>query len=102
GDDEDHGNGPKDKDKKDKKDEHPVPTSGAEMRFRGLDLNNNGVITRAEWRGSNSSFANQDWNHDGVLSGDEVRPGATRPFNRAAPPAPNAGRDPDEAEFARL
>jgi Ca2+-binding EF-hand superfamily protein len=50
----------------------------AQMRFRGMDVNNDGVITRAEWRGNDRAFRNQDWNGDGVLSGDEVRPGARR------------------------
>ena len=48
------------------------------MRFRGMDRNNDGRITRAEWRGNDQSFRNQDWNGDGVLSGEEVRPGAQR------------------------
>ena len=42
-------------------------------RFRGLDRDNDGVITRAEWRGNERSFRNHDWNNDGVLSGNEVR-----------------------------
>ena len=50
----------------------------AQMRFRGMDTNRDGVITRAEWRGNDNSFRNQDWNGDGVLSGDEVRTGARR------------------------
>ena len=48
------------------------------MRFQGMDLNNDGRITRAEWKGSDQSFKVHDWNGDGVLSGDEVRPGARR------------------------
>jgi Ca2+-binding EF-hand superfamily protein len=48
------------------------------MRFQGLDRNNDGRITRAEWTGSDQSFKVHDWNGDGVLSGDEVRPGARR------------------------
>lgn len=48
------------------------------MRFRGMDTNDDGVITRAEWRGNARSFRNHDWNDDGVLSGDEVRLGAAR------------------------
>jgi Ca2+-binding EF-hand superfamily protein len=52
---------------------------GAQQRFPGYDANNDGVITRAEWRGSDRSFAVHDWNNDGVLSGDEVRTGAWRP-----------------------
>jgi Ca2+-binding EF-hand superfamily protein len=49
-----------------------------QMRFQGLDRNKDGRITRNEWRGNDQSFANEDWNGDGVLSGDEVRPGARR------------------------
>ena len=49
-----------------------------EMRFRAMDSNNDGVVTRAEWRGSARSFAEHDWNEDGVLSGDEVRIGVSR------------------------
>ena len=43
------------------------------MRFQGMDRNGDGVITRAEWRGSDRSFEVHDWNGDGKLSGDEVR-----------------------------
>ena len=39
-----------------------------------MDTNGDGVITRSEWRGNDNSFRNQDWNGDGILSGDEVRP----------------------------
>jgi len=49
-----------------------------QMRFQGMDRNRDGRITRNEWRGNNQSFSNEDWNGDGVLSGDEVRPGASR------------------------
>jgi hypothetical protein len=56
----------------------------ADNRFRGMDTNNDGVVTRREWRGNDQSFDNQDWNGDGVLSGDEVRPGARRAARRAA------------------
>lgn len=52
------------------------------MRFQGMDSNRDGVITRREWRGSDTSFRAHDWNGDGVLSGDEVRVGATRPSDR--------------------
>jgi len=51
------------------------------MRFRAMDRNGDGVITRREWRGSDQSFRVHDWNGDGVLSGDEVRVGVTRPRN---------------------
>jgi Ca2+-binding EF-hand superfamily protein len=43
------------------------------MRFQAMDRNGDGRITRAEWRGSDRSFEIHDWNHDGVLSGEEVR-----------------------------
>ena len=56
-------------------------TAHAQMRFQGMDTNRDGVITRAEWRGNDSSFRNQDWNGDGILSGDEVRTGARRQTN---------------------
>ena len=53
--------------------------SSATIRFHGLDLDGNRVITRAEWRGTDASFRANDWNRDGMLSGDEVRPDARRP-----------------------
>ena len=36
------------------------------MRFQGMDSNRDGVITRREWRGSDTSFRAHDWNGDGV------------------------------------
>jgi Ca2+-binding EF-hand superfamily protein len=48
------------------------------MRFEAMDTNRDGRITRDEWRGSDRSFANHDWNGDGVLSGEELRVGAQR------------------------
>ena len=48
------------------------------IRFQGMDRNNDGVITREEWRGNQRAFDNHDWNGDGRLSGEEVRPGAQR------------------------
>jgi Ca2+-binding EF-hand superfamily protein len=60
----------------------PAPQQNTEMRFRAMDGNNDGVVTRAEWRGSAQSFAEHDWNDDGVLSGDEVRIGVSRNTRR--------------------
>jgi hypothetical protein len=47
-------------------------------RFPNMDTNNDGVITRQEWRGSAQSFNTNDWNGDGVLSGEEIRVGGRR------------------------
>lgn len=50
-----------------------------QQRFRAMDTNRDGIITRAEWRGNARSFARHDWNDDGVLSGDEIwEPGSDR------------------------
>ena len=46
------------------------------IRFQEMDRNNDRVIARSEWQGSEQSFKVHDWNNDGVLSGDEVRLGA--------------------------
>jgi len=52
-------------------------------RFRGLDDNGDGVISRGEWNGNNVSFNNQDWNGDGVISGQELRTEGRRAGRRA-------------------
>jgi Ca2+-binding EF-hand superfamily protein len=41
-------------------------------QYRAWDRNNDGVVTRAEWRGPLQEFRERDWNGDGVLSGREV------------------------------
>jgi hypothetical protein len=61
-----------------------------EPRFRGMDRNRDGQVTRAEWSGSAQSFRVHDWNGNGVLDGDEVRQGAFR-----------QGRDLDFEDFDR-
>lgn len=78
----------------------------APMRFAAMDKNHDGKIERSEWRGTEKSFEEHDWNHDGVLSGDEVKPGATRPAE-SRPAAPGAkgtsgGGESDEVLFHRL
>src|SRR5436190_5332840 len=55
-----------------KKADQQEQNANRQMRFRGMDTDNDGVITRDEWRGSDESFRQHDTNHDGVLSGDEV------------------------------
>lgn len=56
----------------------------ATIRFVDMDANHDGVITRTEWRGSDRSFRNHDWNGDGRLSGDEVPPAGRRAAASAA------------------
>lgn len=55
-----------------KKADQQEQNAGRQMRFQGMDADNDGVITRDEWRGSDQSFREHDTNHDGVLSGREV------------------------------
>ena len=50
-------------------------TAQDQMRFRAMDRNRDGVVTRAEWQGNDQAFRQQDRNGDGILSGDEVRVG---------------------------
>jgi hypothetical protein len=95
----------KDKDKGQKNKQAKKSKSYAwDQRFHGLDRNRNNVVSRAEWNGDDRSFASHDWNRDGVLSGDELRAGATRPTaaHRPLPPAPPRPRtESDEVLFAR-
>jgi Ca2+-binding EF-hand superfamily protein len=42
------------------------------LRFAEQDADRDGQITRKEWKGNDISFAQQDTNGDGVLSGSEV------------------------------
>ena len=73
-------------------------------RFNGLDRNRNNVVSRAEWNGDDRSFATHDWNRDGVLSGDELIAGATRPVAtrpNAGPPEPRPRTESDEVLFTR-
>jgi Ca2+-binding EF-hand superfamily protein len=78
----------------------------ARIRFEAMDLNNDNVISRNEWRGSARSFAVHDWNGDGVLSGDEVEIGARRAgrFDDQDFDPPTAARIRywDETAFANL
>jgi hypothetical protein len=68
----------------------PATLEGQGMRFEAMDTNRNGVIERSEWRGTDRSFLNHDWNGDGRLSGDEGRVGAQRNTNwDTADHAPN-------------
>ena len=46
--------------------------SERQAQFRAMDRDDDGVITRAEWRGSIQSFRRFDANRDGLLSGNEI------------------------------
>jgi EF hand len=70
---------------------------GIQTRLRAMDQDNDGVVTRAEWRGSDEGFRQQDANDDGVLSGAEVRVARWR--NRD--PYDDEGT-PDPRRFAAL
>jgi len=50
-------------------------TAQDQARFRAMDRDRDGVITRGEWQGNDQSFRQHDRNGDGVLSGDELRAG---------------------------
>ena len=71
----------------------PQAGSAEAARFRAMDQDRDGVITRSEWRGSTQSFDVHDWNRDGVLSGEEVRPGARRQQPWPADPGDGAAQD---------
>jgi Ca2+-binding EF-hand superfamily protein len=62
----------------------PQGLANPDMRFPQLDTNRDGRITRSEWRGTANAFRVNDWNRDGVLSGDEVRLGAYPPDDSVA------------------
>ena len=53
------------------------------QRWRRMDLDRNGVISRAEWRGRPAVFARLDRNNDGVLTRSEMARGARRAVGRA-------------------
>jgi len=69
-------------------------------KFKGLDKNHDGRVTRDEWKGNDKSFSNHDKNHDGVITADEAtdsasaipapvaKPGAAPTAAPAATPAP--------------
>jgi len=69
----------------------PSQNQPVARRFRGMDRNNDGVISRNEWRGSRQSFNVHDWNNDGVLDGDEVNETVAR-----------QGRTVDDENFDRV
>ncbi len=73
-------------------DQPQQPSQAEAARIRAMDMDNDGRVTREEWRGSLQSFRVHDWNRDGMLSGDEIRPAGWR--NRRSP---EADFDPETA-----
>lgn len=49
-----------------------VEAEREQARFRAMDANKDGIITRREWRGNARSFDRHDLNRDGILSGSEI------------------------------
>lgn len=47
-------------------------TAQPSTRYRTMDDNRDGVITRTEWRGNDQSFRRHDRNNDGVLTAAEI------------------------------
>src|SRR5215207_8142180 len=45
----------------------------AAQDYRSWDRNDDGVISRSEWRGTVQEFRDRDINRDGFLSGNELR-----------------------------
>jgi Ca2+-binding EF-hand superfamily protein len=49
-----------------------------EQRFKAMDKDGNGVISKDEWKGRPKAFDRLDANHDNVLSPQELRRGARK------------------------
>jgi len=69
----------------------PAAAVNNQRRYRGMDRNNDGLVSRDEWNGSRQSFDVHDWNNDGVLSGQEVDEAVAR-----------SGRTVDDENFDRV
>ena len=48
---------------------------GPEQRFEKMDTNQDGKISREEWKGRADAFDRLDTNHDGFLTMDELKQG---------------------------
>jgi hypothetical protein len=75
-----------------------APTPGV----RAMDTDRDGVVTRAEWRGSDETFRRHDTNDDGVLSGAEVRDEPNEIIVKAAERWSNTGVYVREGEVVRI
>lgn len=81
-----------------RQDQNENRTDDRQMRFRAMDTDNDGVITRDEWRGNAESFRQHDTNGDGVLSGGEV----WVPAGRMPETQDRSRREERAARFNRL
>ena len=67
------------------------PAGGGGMdpaaRFKAMDANNDGAVTKDEWKGPPERFDAIDANHDGKISVAEL---AAAPRGGGRPPAPTA------------
>lgn len=76
------------------------PARPWDAKFKGLDVNGDGMITFDEWTSGDDSFEALDWDHDGILSGSELWAGATRP---SFPPVSRpASAEPADVAYERL
>lgn len=81
----------------------PPPAAQAPgIRIGAMDRDRDGVVTRAEWRGSDEAFRRHDTNGDGVLSGAEVRGQPNEVIVKAAERWVNTGLYVREGEVVRI
>ncbi|HXW04372.1 MAG TPA: hypothetical protein VD833_04005 [Vicinamibacterales bacterium] len=80
----------------------PAQDTAPQIRFREMDANGDGVITRAEWRGDRRAFRIHDANGDGILSGEELRVRADAVVVKATERWTNTGIYVREGQLLRL
>jgi hypothetical protein len=67
-----------------------------------MDTDRDGVVTRAEWRGTDQAFRDHDTNRDGVLSGTEVSDEPGEVIVRAADRWTSTGIHVNEGDVVRI
>ncbi len=80
----------------------PPPAVPPPGRVRDMDTDRDGVVTRAEWRGTDQAFREHDTNGDGVLSGAEVRDEPGEVIVKAADRWTNTGVFVREGDVVRI
>ena len=63
------------------------PPMDPAARFKAMDANNDGSVTKEEWRGPAERFDAIDTNHDGKISAAELAAAPRGPGGRPPPPA---------------